>query len=86
MASNPAGTVPDLSREHSCRLLIKQPIQDRGSHVSISPVRRDVHAFYLYDPGPDRMSGVLTSGRILEVSLRERPQGGGLPFERVPCI
>jgi uncharacterized membrane protein len=57
MASNPADTVPDLSRKHSCRVLIKQPIQDRGSHGSISPVRRDVRALYLHDPSPDWMSG-----------------------------
>ena len=80
MASNPADTVPDLSTKHSCRLLIKQPIQDHGSHVSISPVRRDVHALYLHDHGPDWMSGVLTSDRTLEGSLSGATSGRRASF------
>ena len=66
--------------------LDQAPIEDRGSYVSISPVRRDAHAL----TSTTRSGLDVGCFDFLAASwmtpFRERPQGGGLPFERVPCV
>ena len=68
--------VQEHGRRTQLPCLIKQPIEDRGSHVSISPVRRDVHALHLHDPGPERPERTHTHRLSIALCQQQLSVGG----------